>query len=92
MNLGTFIKQPADKLDYDVTYRQWLTPGDNVESAVVDVSPPGLVVEHVFVNDPTVKIWLSGGASGVTYKVAVTINTADGRVKQDEFRVKVKDY
>lgn len=92
MNLGTFNKQPVEVLDYDIDYSEWLTAGDNVQSIAAPlVEPAGLVVDSTFVNDPVVKIWLSGGISGTTYKITVTMTTADGRVKQDEFRVKVKD-
>jgi len=91
MRLGTFPKQPIDVLDYDIDYVAWLTVGDNVQSAVILVEPTGLVVDATFINDPRIKIWLSGGANLVTYKVTVTMTTADGRIKQDEFRVKVKD-
>lgn len=92
MILGTFQKQPADRLDYDVTYKDWLTTGDNLETVNAVVEPEGaLTIETVYVVDPKVKIWLSGGDSGVTYKVTLTANTADGRIRQDEFKVKVKD-
>lgn len=91
MNLGNFNKQPVEVVDYDIDYSEWLTAGDNVESAAVDVQPLGLNVDSVFVNDPRIKIWLSGGSNGTSYKLTVTITTADGRVKQDEFKVKVKD-
>ena len=91
MILGNFTKQPVDVVDYDIDYSEWLTTGDNVQSTVVTVTPEGLTVDSVFVNDPRIKIWISGGTNGVTYKVTVTATTADGRVKQDEFRVKVKD-
>lgn len=91
MNLGNFSKQPAEVVDYDIDYSEWLTAGDNVQSAVVDVSPSGLTVDSVFVNDPRVKIWLAGGTHGTQYKLSVTTTTADGRIKQDEFRVRVKD-
>ena len=91
MILGTFQKQPADRLDYDVTYAQWLTAGDNLSDVVAEVTPEGLVIETVYVVDPKVKVWLSGGDSGTTYKVTLTANTADGRIRQDEFKVKVKD-
>lgn len=91
MNLGNFTKQPVDVVDYDIDYSQWLTSGDNVESAVVNVVPEGLTVESVFINDPKLKIWVSGGIDATTYKVTVTMTTADGRVKQDEFKIKVKD-
>ena len=91
MILGTFQKQPADRLDYDVTYKDWLTTGDNLESMVAESVPEGLTIDSVYVNDPIAKIWLSGGMSGMTYKVTLTATTADGRIRQDEFKVKVKD-
>jgi hypothetical protein len=91
MILGTFQKQPADRLDYDVTYKDWLTDGDNVLTVTAEVTPEGLTVEAVYVNDPIVKTWLSGGTSGTTYKITLTATTADGRIRQDEFKVKVKD-
>ena len=92
MILGNFTKQPVDVVDYDIDYSEWLSDGDTLESATVTVAPAtNLVIDSVFVNDPRIKIWVSGGTNGVTYKVTVTATTADGRVKQDEFRVKVKD-
>lgn len=91
MNIGSFLKQPVEVKDYDVDYSQWLTTGDNVQSATISVTPTGLQVDSVVINDPRVKIWLSGGTDGVSYKVTVTTTTADGRVKQDEFKLKVKE-
>lgn len=91
MIIGNFVKQPADVVDYDIDYSEWLTDGDNVESATVDVTPEGLTVESIFVADPKLKIWVSGGVNGITYKLTVTTTTADGRIKQDEFKLKVKD-
>lgn len=91
MNLGSFNKQPAETLDYDIDYSDWLTPGDNLQHADVVVEPAGVVVDSVFINEPRVKIWLSGGTHGTTCKVTVTLTTADGRVKQDEFKLRVKD-
>lgn len=91
MILGNFTKQPVDVVDYDVDYSEWLTTGDNVQSTEVTVTPTGLTIESVFVNDPRIKVWCSGGTDGTTYKLTLTTTTADGRVKQDEFRVKVKE-
>lgn len=91
MNLGNFNKQPVEVKDYDIDYSEWLTDGDSVQSATVVVAPTGLVVDSVFINDPRVKVWLSGGTSGTQYKLTVTMTTADGRVKEDEFKVRVKD-
>lgn len=38
-----------------------------------------------------VKVWLSGGTNGVTYKLTVTITTTAGRVKEVDFRMKIKE-
>lgn len=91
MILGTFRKQPVEVVDYDLDYVDWLTAGDNVASATVTVAPAGLTVDSVLINDPRVKIWVSGGTDSVTYKLTVTTTTDDGRVKQDEFKIKVQD-
>lgn len=94
MILGTFIKQPADTKDYDIDYSEWLTFNDNVQEAVILIegSDSTLVKDSVFINDPVVKIWLSGGTAGVTYKVTCTMTSADGRIQQDEFKMKIKEY
>lgn len=84
--------QPGESLDYDLDYTDWLTTGDNVSSATAAVTPADeLAATLVQINDPRVKVWLEGGTDGTTYKVSVTMTTADGRVKQDEFKVRVKD-
>lgn len=91
MILGNFTKQPIDVLDYDIDYSEWLTTNDNVENVNVTVEPSGLTVGNTFINDPRVKIYLSSGANGTTYKITITMTTTDGRVKQDEFKLKVKE-
>ena len=91
MNLGTFTKQPIEVKDYDLDYSEWLVAADTVEAAEVTVEPAGLTVGSVFTQDKKIKVWLSAGTNGTVYKLTVTMTTADGRVKQDEFKVKVKD-
>lgn len=97
MLLGTFSKQPVERYDYDFDYGDWLTEGDNLETTTVEVHPNdstevgGLQIDTVTVIDPIVKLWISGGINGVTYKITMTSNTADGRIKQDEFKLKIKD-
>ena len=91
MNLGTFTKQPVEVKDYDLDYSEWLVAADTVEAAEVTVEPAGLTVGSVFTQDKKIKVWLSAGTNGTAYKLTVTMTTADGRVKQDEFKVKVKD-
>jgi hypothetical protein len=97
MLLGTFHKQPADRYDFDFNYGDWLTVQDNLEGSTVTVLPDdsadldGLQIESVTVIDPILKLWISGGKNRTTYKITLTSTTADGRVKQDEIKLKVKD-
>lgn len=60
-------------------------------TAVAGASPAGLVVEAVSVYDPRVRFWVRGGTTGVTYKVTVDVETADGRILQDEIVFKIKE-
>lgn len=95
--LGTFIMQPADEWDYDIRYDKWLTPSDGLSDTVapeVTVEPEGLNIEKVIrdYDNKVVKIWLSGGEDGVRYKVEVTVRTREGRTRQDEFFIAVRDF
>jgi len=92
MMLGTFIKQPVERSDYDISYAEWLVDGDSVESVVVTSFPEdSLVIDGIQAISPIIKMWIEGGLNGVTYKVTLTVTTVDGRIKQDEFKLKVKD-
>lgn len=90
--LEKFIKQPADNLDYDIEYADWIDDGDSLASAVVVVSPTGLTVQSPVLVGTKFKLWVSGGTAGVSYKVTVTSTTTLGRIKQDEILIRVKDY
>ena len=94
--LLTRKQQPAERLDYDIWYandpdgsEDWLINGDTIVSVIVS-APTGLNVEHLFFND-RVKLWVSEGTSGETYKVTVTVTTVEGRIKQSELRFRIKD-
>lgn len=91
MKLGTVTQQPIERFSYTINYAPSLTDGDNVQSATATVSPAGLTVDNVAVYDPRVKFWVTGGVSGTTYKVTITMNSADGRVFQDEVTFKIKE-
>lgn len=103
MILGTFYKQPAESLDYDIDYSKFLADGDTLLSTGnppvpspldVSVSPEGLTLGPTFVVDSglTIKQWVSGGVSGYRYKVTITATSNAGRVIQNEFVIRVKDY
>lgn len=102
MILGTYEKQPADSLDYDIDFSAILDAGDTLASVgsppvptplSVVVAPVGLTIGPTFVTEDgkTIKQWISGGTNRITYKITLTATTSAGRVKQVEFVVRVKD-
>ena len=89
--VATYKQQPADNLDYAFDYTEFLQSGDSVASGTITVSPSGLTVTGPVVSGKQLKYWVTGGASGVKYKVTVTMRTAVGRIKQDEAIFQIKD-
>lgn len=91
--LGLMIKQPADDLDYDIDFGNWLPDDDTILTVETAVDVEGeLTVDEVNVDSPVVKVWCSGGETGTTYKVTVTVATQGGRVKEVDFKIRVRDF
>lgn len=90
--MDTFTKQPVEVLDFDIDCADWISEGDSVVSAA-SVADTGITIDSTSItsNGEVVKVWVSGGTTGTTYKIETTMTTEDGRVKQHEFRVKVKN-
>lgn len=90
--LGKLEKQPVDYLDYDINFSEWLVDSDSVESATaVSSVPEELIVSNVMILSPIIKIWVAGGLNGSTYKITVTATTAEGRIKEVDFMIRVRD-
>lgn len=105
--IGTFTKQPAEVVDYDIDFQEYLPEDDYIASsgspavptsatvfATSSTETPALLnIESSYVIDggKTLKQWITGGTSGVKYKVTVRITSTGGRVKEVEFVVKCKD-
>lgn len=93
--LAKYTKQPADVQDYDIDFQtEFLAgltdtaPGPTGVSVIVE---PGINLDTFSLLAGRVKVWLSGGTDGTSYKVTVTVTTTAGRVKQVEIIVKVKE-
>ena len=97
MILAKYEKQPAEVKDYDIDYSEWLGPvADTVASTTAIVTSvtetvPTLVVDSIEQSTTTVKLWISGGTAGVSYKVTVQMTTAGGRLDESELVFTVKD-
>ena len=98
-----FDKQPADVLDFDIDLRRWFKtlPGDEVVSATVEVVEgdgslvlgPSPHVAAVIFGDARqmVKIWIGGGTDGQTYKLRALMTTKQDRVKEVDFKLRVRE-
>lgn len=90
--MTVFPKQPADVIDIDVDYSSYLPSTDTIASATATVDT-GLTLGSTVIDTSTdtVKQWVSGGTTANRYKVSVTMTSTEGRVKQVDFYVKVKE-
>ena len=95
--LGKDAQQPHEVLDWDVDYSRWMPDGDRVQDAEASARrrggeelPPLRVVRVQFTDD-VVKVWLAGGAHGSKWRVQVRAFTRDGRIKEAEFDLTIKE-
>lgn len=95
MTLAVYMKRPADQLDYGVDFSRWLPAGDTIIGAVPQVVPVESGVSAIIlpqhIGPDSVTVWASGGESGKTATIIVTATTAQNRVKQVEFQIRVRD-
>lgn len=104
--MTTFTKQPRDVLDYDVDMATWFSAiaGDNIQSVDIqitcDTEPlPTLVagpLPHqactlVGANPVRFKMWLGGGTDYMEYTVTCVVLTEQDRIKEIEFKMKVRN-
>lgn len=89
--LGRFNKQPGEVLDYDFIYTDWLTERNDTILTYTVTAEPGLTVDSVVTSNGVVKCFLSGGATGASYKVTCVVTTVGLRTKEAELLVKVKE-
>lgn len=91
--METKYKQPFEVLDFDIDASRYINDSDSIASAsaIVTGADNLLVVEKVTFDGPIAKVWISGGANNVRYKVTVYIVSAQGRAVEAEFMMEVED-
>lgn len=87
--MKVFTKQPRDHLDYDIDLSGWMADGDEVKNLEV-IAPDGIEVTQTGFGPDRVKVWISGGTSGQSYKFSVLIYTGS-RVKEVDFMMIVQE-
>lgn len=92
MKVGTFTKQPGERISNSILYDDALDVGDYLET--VDscaASPAGLLVNAGLSDDKRLRVWHEGGEDGVSYTVTVVVTTHTGERFEDEIICKVKE-
>lgn len=91
MKVGTFSKQPRERISNSILYGDSLDEGDELSSVLSCVAEPaGLTVSPVLASETRVRIWAEGGEDGVIYKITVVVHTAGGEIFEDELVCKVR--
>lgn len=92
--IGTIYQQPSEREDYDIDFTDWFPANDPIITAAVSHTPISTTNDLVLsyaISTPLVKVWVNGGANKVNYVVTVSAQTAGGRSKEVELKVKIKD-
>lgn len=87
-------KHPGETVKVAVSFAQQLGTGDSLtgtptvtpDSGITTTSPSAPTI-----SGNTVVIWLSGGTSGVTYDIAVTVTTTGGYTLVADLEIEVTD-
>lgn len=94
MALATVTQQPNDVKDYDIDFDEWFPVGDTITTAVVTASPTMIEAPSTVIapSGRRVKVWVyDGGVDGLTYTLTLRASTSDGRVKEVELLVKIRE-
>jgi hypothetical protein len=86
-------QHPGDVLDHAVAFGDWLEADTLATVSVVAAAgiTLGTGAKAPAIAGDDVVLWLSGGTSGTSYNVAVTVTTAGGRTKVQDCRITITD-
>ena len=90
MRLEPERKTADETLDYDINFERWLSELDAVFDAAV-TADPGITIERVQIFSSIVKVWVSGGDAYRNYDIKTLATTAEGRVVEVCFNLRITD-
>lgn len=90
--LGKFTKQPVEVQDYDIDFTDYLAGQNDAAVSHTVTAETGVTVLSSALTAGVVKVFVSGGEDGSSYKVSATVTTQGGRVKQGDILVRVREF
>lgn len=89
--LARFSQQSTETLDYDVDFTDWFEDRVDTAASYTATVESGITLSTSSRSGSVVKVVLTGGTHGQSYKVTVRLTTSSGVVKEADFTVKIKD-
>lgn len=93
--LEYFCKESREALDYTIDFNRFLVGRESVTGASAVVSSPSVIntaavlqITRVGYTRNQVVVWLAGGEDGMQYTVTVTVDTDQGRRKEQSFLIR----
>lgn len=87
MKLAKFRKSPGDRKRYEVNYEDWLNESELLTSVTMEgnVEDDAFYVEAftLTTDKKEVVFYISGGVTGSTYEVGITVATSLSQIKED---------
>lgn len=84
--MSIFLKDPGEKLDYPITWSDYLTEGETISSSAWSL-PSGITQDSVSSTTTSATIWLTGGTHGEEYLVTNQITTSAGRIAERSIKI-----
>ena len=87
----SFEKQPSERFDYDLLGEAWLTVEDEFVKVIPKEVEPGINYEGYVIseNGKRVKLWISGGQDGGSYKFSFILRTKYELEKEVDFFINI---
>jgi hypothetical protein len=95
VSIPRHFKDPNAKLDYQVSWVDWLASGETISTSTfaIDVAPDAILTisaSPVPTNTTTTAtVWLEAGTVGKTYRVRNRITSSAGRTDDQSFDVTI---
>lgn len=90
--LEYFCKQSRESLDYTVDFNRFLVGREYIIAASATITAPvitdpaaTLIITRVGYTKNQVTAWVTGGEEAVQYTITITIDTNQGRRKEQQF-------
>lgn len=89
--LARFSQQSTETIDYDIDYTDWFAERTDTAASYTATAATGITLVTSSRSGNVVKVVLTGGTHGATYKITVRMTTSTSVVKEADFTVKIKD-